>query len=401
MSLTIQSLSSDSSPFDHLSDDCFRKILHKLPSYNSVLRLRRVSKRWLSVISDPCFIHRSSSDDIRSRCDCEPSDTGFYLLIQMTANLGCALIPFRSLQESTFKSPVPRSLDLLFPIFPFRGSRPVACFEDLLLCRTTGPVLQEKLYYIYNLLTKQWLMLPPAPPVRREKVGFICYDRRKFKVVRIPRKKVTEKVTLSIFCSESGTWSESVVLNPPGYYCYFTNHARVVPFDGKLLWTIQPKIFAVYDPLNNDKELCVLRAPTEVCCFGVCKGKLRIATSRRGLPPGLGVIELENLESNWVSKDDIILDRLRNWGLKMEKGNGIEVIAIHPYDENIIYLHVNGHVMLCNTKKQKITYAGDIPKGCMGKRLMIREYRPYLDWHNVFMPVNPCCWPMPLPKMSS
>lgn len=181
-------------------------------------------------------------------------------------------------------------------------------------------------------------------------VGFVCYARQNFKVVRIPNlsdEHVTER-TFTIFCSERGAWTESVVRHPP----LPGSQNGVVALNGILYWLDQhrgSKIVA-YDPLKTEKKLRLVDLPTPLMsmdCIGVCGGKLHVSrmtafhSYHERFEEELSIWKLvDHNAGTWeLTYDTCLKDKIRNRHpvLLMFSGN-FHVVAFHPYDESIIYM---------------------------------------------------------------
>ncbi|KAF2317523.1 hypothetical protein GH714_023884 [Hevea brasiliensis] len=112
-------------------------------------------------------------------------------------------------------------------------------------------IFDQVIYYICNPITKQWSTLPPDP--RRYclvPVGFVCnpyyqIDNRdvptidsnlKYKGVGIPVRMAAKcEFGVELFSSETGQWTDSVLLSPKPIY-WSTPLTNAIVYNGLLHW---------------------------------------------------------------------------------------------------------------------------------------------------------------------
>ncbi|XP_021824631.1 F-box protein At5g07610-like [Prunus avium] len=243
---------------DDLPDFLLVEILCRIPQ-KSAVQCMCVSKRWYGLVSDPYFVGRF----LRLQSDNQvPINT--YFLFTNPKNK-------RKLFFDVWEKEPKRTSDLSLLSFlpPFqeppavsvntRGGEPIVVgeYNDLLLCCAT--TWFQRYYYICNPYTKQWDALPPPPQCYKSiRVGFICdpyYNTTstsstifqlnaeyRYSVVRLlPEFPGLENSSSSqfkaqIFSSETGKWTESVVLSPRSFR--FDNLAcnAGVACNGMLYW---------------------------------------------------------------------------------------------------------------------------------------------------------------------
>ncbi|PQQ20587.1 hypothetical protein Pyn_01227 [Prunus yedoensis var. nudiflora] len=243
---------------DDLPDFLLVEILCRIPQ-KSAVQCMCVSKRWYGLVSDPYFVGRF----LRLQSDNQvPINT--YFLFTNSKNK-------RKLFFDVWGKEHKRSSDLSVLSFlpPFqeppavsvntRGGEPIVVgeYNDLLLCCATTWFQRD--YYICNPYTKQWDALPPPPQCHKSiRVGFICdpyYNTTsttstifqlnaeyRYSVVRlIPEflgyeNSSSSQFKAQIFSSETGEWTESVVLSPRSFR--FDNLAcnAGVACNGMLYW---------------------------------------------------------------------------------------------------------------------------------------------------------------------
>ncbi|KAK0586407.1 hypothetical protein LWI29_006460 [Acer saccharum] len=210
----------------NLPDKLLVKIFDHLPSQSDVVVCTAVCKHWFSLISTFFLdhtIHRHKVENV---------NTSFTFLIKSSGPGYVEGTSSNPLLKRTGRSQLLKFLSCYMPDEPF-AIHPVASFKDLLLCHQRP--LCESVYYLCNILTKQWFKLPRVledQEVELETMhGLICYpsfpchhqnctnlySQYSYRVVRIllPRQnKSHQQFTVEIFCSVTGTWSKSVVSSP-------------------------------------------------------------------------------------------------------------------------------------------------------------------------------------------
>ena len=222
---------------EKLPDAMLLEILYRLPCCRRAVQFKSVSKRWLSVISNPYFIRRFM--DHHRHYVCKFTHV-FQNTIELNVNTYIRLVSYDHNDNPSFKFDPRIGLEFLDFLPVLSLHYPVciqASFNDLLLVCTQVPKPSFFEYYICNPFTKHWLKLPAIPTNgtrTRVMIGFLCdpyicdSDREqgcitnahyKFMVVRIlcPEENTTQiqtQLQVQIFSSETNEWRNSVVSSP-------------------------------------------------------------------------------------------------------------------------------------------------------------------------------------------
>ncbi|KAK9919497.1 hypothetical protein M0R45_028088 [Rubus argutus] len=209
----------------------------------------------------------------------------------------------------------------------------VGAYNDLVLCCAT--TYSQRDYFICNPYTKQWVALPPVPDCRAVvTVGFICEpyyycNRReennststsniqlnvnyKYAIVLLLKPhllgpRTCPKLEVQIFSSETGKWTESVVLSPRSF-C-FDDLARnpVLAYKGMLYWWTECDGYMIgLDPFsNNNRQFHVIDFPVgEPGSVSVSRGgRLRVYEVSNGWVETRWFRD-EHVVSVWELKDD-------------------------------------------------------------------------------------------------
>lgn len=187
---------------DNLLEELLIEIFVRLPSKDAI-RCKTVCKRWCSLISVSILDHHHL---VFKRCQ------------------WCITI------EHCFPRQQSRGfIDLSFLPFPKSDMLLLVTSADLMLCCQDNKDLSCSInFYVVNMLTEQWIALPPAPPgllVDSTVTGFICKPDYKsnpntsfrFRIVRIPdgnSKTPSFEVKIQVFSSENVNGSGSMFHHP-------------------------------------------------------------------------------------------------------------------------------------------------------------------------------------------
>lgn len=211
--------------------------------------------------------------------------------------------------------------------------RITASYNDLLLCKTTSKSLWRmrsgQRYYLCNLPTKRWLVLPAYPDEYEDKeviVGMVHNDVNKedsLRVMRIPlSQSSTNTFVVEIFSSQTNRWTESHALHPHKVdvfekVCWFSSCCNAT-----LHWLTTGNDVIAYNPYNPEKCQLLIK-PIGFNCHSIistwlvaCQGTsstLQLAqTDKRYL--GSAAIRIWELMSydtgEWNMKHELFLDRL-------------------------------------------------------------------------------------------
>ncbi|OIT35754.1 hypothetical protein A4A49_51522 [Nicotiana attenuata] len=263
--------------------------------------------------------------------------------------------------------------------------RLLATSADLMLCCQDNKDLSCSInFYVVNLLTKQWITLPPAPPgllVDSTVTGFICKPHYKsntsinsrFRIVRIPdenRKTPSFEVKIQVFSSEKCEWKRFNVTSP----CMLKHRGfrQILVYKG-LLHSLNGDGIFVYDPFCGPQRFSrVIDLPAKLSdtdCYGVSEGHLCVArlTGKRDPDrrkyPSVSVWELVNYNmGRWCLRHKIYLRHLSFIGTSLEINYWnirslnchVRILTFHPADGNILYLAVGFHTIRCDMKKEVV-----------------------------------------------
>ncbi|PRQ42402.1 putative F-box domain-containing protein [Rosa chinensis] len=202
--------------FNDLPDFVLVEILCRLPpNYKFSFQCKCVSKRWLSLLSDPYFAARFQRLQL---------DESKPVITTLTLWNNCS---FK--RTITSKNPVFNTIDFslsFLPCYKHQERRVVlGAHKDLLLCCATRYYQCD--YYICNPYTKQWFALPPSPQVHQTlpHVGFVVQElegqdssaitysiipnaQYNWRVVRIIPNLSKLNFLVEIFSSETREWRE-------------------------------------------------------------------------------------------------------------------------------------------------------------------------------------------------
>ena len=398
---------SSPSTMDDLPDWVLMEILVLLPLCTVVLTCKWVSKRWFSLISTPYFARRFVAQHSR-----QPQP--FTLLYQYA--------DFHNFERRLLITPANSKSECEWnPVAAYLRDRHSgwiqASCNDLLLGIESSKYMVEQqqpgdlknvvVYTVINTITRQCLKLPPHPLpfpqcLLQLRAGIISsYDdsndiqiNSSFRVVLILSTRTNlSQFNIHVFSSDTGEWSDSVVLCPPnlGEFRLSLTSMHTVPYKGLLYWLIDGGRLLGFDPFkinNSNRSTCrVIEQPVElepfheINCLGLCHGCLRTCQVSGNAYPRLRVWELkdfdnENNESGaggkWCLKHELffyqrVLEKSpplteyindRNW----PRPPVISVLAFHPNDGDIVYLLIQSKVVSCNLQSRTLEVFCDIPQ---------------------------------------
>lgn len=400
---------------DDLPDFVLVEILCRLPREYAV-QCACVSKRWYSLVYNPYFVGRF----LRQQNDNQKPIPRPRLIFtnpehrrEFFTNPKCTS-KFFSMSK---QPPEPEKLKFSLRCLPcFQGpvkteeGEPmvVGTYNDLVLCCATMRFQRD--YYICNAYTKQWEALPSPPQCHEEVgVGFICdpyykeckedADQRKeetstskasfhvnteyrYRVVRIIPESPGGSVQFKaeIFSSETGKWTETIVLCPRSFY--LDERHEGVAYNGMLYWMSSSAGSIIgLDPYSNNnvdkKYNCrFIDRPEDdqvpvtatfdllsVCRVGGRGERLRMCqfsgNNEDGVVDQLSVWELKDdqvdNDSNWILVRRISLNRMfsqnpviRKWRDQGCWHDEIMLLAFDPNDDDILYVDFSGHVVMFN-----------------------------------------------------
>ncbi|KAH9604568.1 hypothetical protein KSS87_006405, partial [Heliosperma pusillum] len=254
-------------------------------------------------------------------------------------------------------------------------------------------------YYVVNLLTRQWIVLPTLPIPIRERIhdvrcsvwsvrpGLVCYHDEndvnngdgwyRFKVILVPinieyyspehikRLKIrwpaeicSLQHNIEIYCSETRQWTEVVIDWFPLEINYYRCYNPILSYDRMLYWLMGHFLVAL-DIFSTDAKLSpryIIKLPDELlldrACFGVCVGRLRIACHyyEVGNGPVIHSWELEDQNrGSWTLAHKVVLPELKS------RSYILHLIAFHPFNRDVIFCKEEQNIYTCNMQTGKLT----------------------------------------------
>ncbi|KAL2514633.1 putative F-box/kelch-repeat protein [Forsythia ovata] len=242
---------------------------------------------------------------------------------------------------------------------------------DLLLCSYSDRLSFKIIYYICNLLTKQWIALPPIPmdSVWVE-VGFLCDSvgclEYKYRIVRIV--ETNSMFNVQIFSSEEGQWSKSFIplsgiLNTAKFM-----KIRMIAYN-RMLHILSAHGVTVFDPFHKPPKVCrTIDLPVDLTfslctCLGECRGRLRLGVQFGVILDSetdhnkLNVWELEDYNNGkwcWAYKICIKNSVFQGLSIPNDRCWIIQILAFHPNNGNIVYLRIGICIVEYNMQQKKI-----------------------------------------------
>ncbi|KAH9607493.1 hypothetical protein KSS87_017425 [Heliosperma pusillum] len=390
---------NNSKTIEDLDDHMLTQILIRLPGCASVLACSPVNKRWCSLISDPKFAVHFSNHKKESSIlpepgsnidDDEPPWTFIANMIDVRVDPRPHSVGNTSNNEAVFGSPK-FSVGYLPSDFVIQ-----ATFKDLVLC--SGPLTSggDRVYYITNPVTEQWVALPPCPPIFNDEwsmkpwVGLVCQQPHdytqnyKFRVVVIVQSP-PPIYELLVYCSEIGEWKRFILI--VSIKCELNIYDRYPGIDNvfqgvvcnEIIYLHQKFYFAAFNPFDVDettatntaieaKVLPSLPVPSDVYLressgqlfimhdpnqeYYVCYKKVGRAIE---FPLMVWKLDLNQVPLIWKTTfegsctgnvDIIEPDPHSIYDISASN------IGMHPYDEKLIYMHLwrEEQLVLCDTR---------------------------------------------------
>lgn len=356
---------------NHFPESLLIEILNKLP-LKTIFRLKCVSKRWLSLISDPLFacnyVSSQSSPKkwtlLHKHIHDEKSNVP--LNFNILHNLDLDLKDFNTPTLSLLRSPCSNRIDDGKSKSPQIGQAEVLASSDgFLLCCERVDFLDH--YYIFNQVTGQQIMLPPLPnPEKRKRAGegFLTQvqDQNRYVIASYVVARVSQ-TCLEIFTSEIGVWWENKVCFPQ----VVELRGNSVSLNGFLHWICkipEGNIIAV-DPnceVIDHSQCRLISLPLSQHNSNVVSylfyefgGELRYIEvcgfyQKTQGELGFKIWTLKDYDAgNWclehqISKSDIIFD---SYFINLyAKVSTLTPIAYNPNDANIIYFMRDSDTLL-------------------------------------------------------
>ncbi|KAJ7981184.1 F-box protein [Quillaja saponaria] len=398
---------------DDIADDLLTEILLRIP-IKSVFMCKCVSKRWLSLISDPFF--PSSYTSLRGH---NLTGHNWTLLTNHHNNITShhnnltwhewSLIrshrKFKSKNTKKYTGSnvtIKNHPDFLSPGFsleflPVEIPYPCGCCilassNGLLLCRGFIVEAGRAVYYVCNPLTKQCASLPaslPSIPNMYVQVGFISDDKG-FKVVMISPDYTGNSDSLnysvlsaSYTCSELDEWKWRHVnssISPPHNVWFLEGNRPFVTYKGILHWQDKQNHRIIAYDTNTDTDH-VVKLPTEKArhnqgLLGTCQGRLRyLEAAHDGIRSlctwsvwslldydgGIWEVEFRCSTAIQLPRDHVIwekhlcLDELEDPLAWCRNTNTWPFLVLHPTKLDLVYIGLsNGWVIAYNIRTQRI-----------------------------------------------
>lgn len=392
-----------------LPDLILVEILARLACKSTLFRAKCVSKRWLSLLSDPYFVRTFLSVQGVDEGNAFIGAGILFVLPYPNNNnnnlqpeLKVVAHPVVKTRESQYFS-----LDFL-PCIQQEKERHVhlelmATYNDLVLCCKTYTIYDDEdylihnPYYICNPYTKKWLALPPGNHLRVPSscttyVGFICepYFKQqhseqasskitlnaeyRWSVVQrlIPLEPSMHELRMDIFSSETRQWRPLVVQCPPSipHFCCGT---EVAAYNGKLYRLLgYNNTMVELDPTECRLGINNGLVSRLVMYFGVCRGRLRMCerdisdnrdyVGNRHLSVWEWKEEVHGNGHEWclvvdsLSMNDLVLKYPLVSENKLRYRRGFRVLSFHPYNEDVVFLGTNNPncIALCNMRQRTL-----------------------------------------------
>ncbi|XP_061361727.1 uncharacterized protein LOC133305505 [Gastrolobium bilobum] len=431
---------------DNLLDDLLVEIWSRVPCKVAV-RCKSISKRFLSLISSPEFIHRSIIYHHHHHMNHDEHEKQWYLNFVSKRKLLILFLPnILNLSNPQNQNQNQLSLSFLGPTFDpelddvlkedILYTRIVGCSNGLLLCKKS---LLESVYFVCNPVTRDWvqLPLPPPPPLsdnhrfNRVIEGFVCepyyhvegntkrvtFNRHRFRVVLIPffygtqseflRGVTKSEFEVMVFSSETGQWITKLVSCQKGFsFTQATVSLPAVAHGGKLFFMGKMSLL-VYDPFHSDEQCHTIDYPTDSSQInipftghvGVCCGNIRISAIYSSYLPNdpliVGVWELKQEDyCGWrllhrtsfprQELRDSVRDELGAFPAYGLDGFGVVVRAFHPHHGHVVFFQYAQRIFVCNLKTNQFNTVGYGIHGFQNLQVISLD----LPW-----------WPTPVPSI--
>ncbi|KAJ8545576.1 hypothetical protein K7X08_018159 [Anisodus acutangulus] len=350
--------------FSNLTDELLNEILIRLPNSKEAIRCKLVCKRWFSLISSDYFV---TTFVVHNR-DKDKTILPFNLVLHDQKNNQVEYVECRHPKRGSSSR-----VDLGF--LPARFDQ--ICLEascgDLILCSAA------RSYCIFNILNRQWIILPANYCPIKSGIGFLvepnCVDnaRHEYQVLQYWCVD-NSRINIEIFSSQQGRWTRLVVTSLRRLINLKSNTSLIAC--GRMLYgltyniSVRADFVMAFDPFTNDPAqiLHIVDLPLEArdsCGFlssnvGVCQGSLRFAqvTIQTSPYPCISIWELEDCRMGiWtlVHKRIPIITALRVPTLRADTTNMFSVLAFHPDNEDLICFRVgrDGTVFYFHGKKDE------------------------------------------------
>lgn len=407
---------------DDLPHTLLVEILSRLPCNKSASQCKLVSKRWLSLLSEPYFLRRF----LRVQIDSQTPVIGTTIFALPPNDAGKSQI-FTLSKHPVFETTSSAS-NFSLRFIPCLRPLLVGCHDDLVVCCKT--IADQRDYYLCNPYTKHCVALPPTPKIHETvQVAFLCESYYKFdsgaggsskielneeyrwKVVRVVPNDSNLEFSVEFFASEIGEWRE-VTVKCPKRNCFSTS-PRVVPYNGMLYWLCHGP---VGEHTMCELDLCdtsgdgdivpnVIKGPKVAnnMCMSIWGGTLRLCpVDLKSHCPELKIWEFKE-EAGGKGKSK---KTKKKWGLVLEgvfmdqmvckerliarklkkRGWHFHYLGSHPTDEDLVCMLLMPDIIVkCNVRERTMERIAQLSV-------------PILNETDVYSVVLPW-WPTPVPKV--
>ncbi|CAN6689189.1 unnamed protein product [Malus baccata var. baccata] len=396
---------------DDLPDPLLVEILCRLPCSKVVLQCTSASKRWFHLISDPSFV-------------------GHFLCLQPNRHKPIpstlAVFAFGDREErktevfTTSNSPVFQTSNLSLNGEPIV----VATYNDLVLCCATGWVQGD--YDVCNPYTKQWVALPPTPPLNNGEIEYsssTSFDiihlntAYRWTIVRLIRNWSEGSYHVEMISTEtSGEWKElAMSFNPLQikHICDnddldFTPYAAIT-HHGMFYWvqnlsecTLELNPF-LSSSGDNIAKCHFIKEPATFFggrvknwYLGVYGGCLRMCTVGLGADYPFSVWELKLQEASegdqkfewFFDRISLPFDDIPLFSEQVNRSCMVEILRFHPNNQDIVYFKFNEHIVMSNLR------GGRLELGLIDAKTQYDS----CSWREAYAFALPW-WPTPIPRL--
>ncbi|KAJ7947765.1 F-box protein-like [Quillaja saponaria] len=270
----------------HIPDWLLVEVFVRLP-VKSVFMCKCVSKRWLSLISEPFFVQlfiSKRTNKMDSSSSTSPDSTLPWTLLfrhKSGNKIRCTDQRVHDSRASVILYPEFKSPSFSLSFLPLKKNNK-RCFQVeavassnglLLCCSATMPGGSRSVLYFYicNPFTMKWIVLPdpPSNPRFNMDAGLISQDDGTYKVVRmvfVADHSSEVYIYFEVFCSRTGAWSVNKVWFPfkKGVF----PHKPPTNYRGILHWLeINNRRIIAYNPYKDTSQCRFICLPKDVYIF--------------------------------------------------------------------------------------------------------------------------------------
>ncbi|VFR02702.1 unnamed protein product [Cuscuta campestris] len=445
--LTKPKVGISSASIEDIDDAVLVEVLCRgIPNFKIAFRCKLVSKRWRYLISSPIFPKRWKEFH-RTLRPGEPLPYSMVINVRIRRGEDKYMTNYVASQHPMFQFPRFK-FDYLPCSRPRRAAsvRIAASCKDLFLCHAIRDKmeLEDRVYYICNPLTRQWISLPPFPTKFKFMEGVVTGlvvsgDGMSYRVVRIHHdleSYTAVSFVAEVFSSDTNKWEEVEVPHPESSPFRFDFENKSYATNNLLCWNglllfenwIDHSIVA-YNPFEPARCRLIEQPPRyrlgQYCrsflSFGECNGSFRVVQHYDHPGGRHGVFmtwELEDYETeewrfvnelvfrDFITDDDPLLlqcemnsDDESDFDdyvsqLYFFRAQRIRLLTMDPNEEDVIYFYHSAEklwdrrIFSCNLETKEVrVFDKNIIERCVEIDYPLR---------NVFQFVVPE-WPTPIP----